>query len=274
MSQKPTHRKNPAVRSGASKSGPAKGAAPKSTTSSEPWSKATNLFLAGCVAEFYVLLVRHFYINGNIHQVVAWDDYLKYIAYAGLGLLAVGVLLILTTLKKPGWLRTSGWILAGAGVFLAAANWMIRTYYSTAVTFLCAIVPAAMLLGILWLLYDRECAWSLTVLGMDIVVLWALRKGLNNDYWRTRVLIGGVLFLIFLAVTFFLVRRVDKQRGMLGKFRVLPEQADPLPVYVACGISAVSVALAFLSTAVAYYVLWAVAVIVFAIAVYYTVKQL
>lgn len=244
------------------------------TPKNEPWSKAMNFFIAGCLAELYLLLVRHFYMNGTIQQVVAWDGYLKNIAYAGLGILAAGLILGLAFFKKPGWQRAVGWILMGAGAYLTVANWMIRTYYYTAVTFLCAVVPAAMLLGILWLLYDREGAWSLTILGLDIIVLWACRKGLNEEYWHFRVLIGAAVFLAFVAVVALLVWQAEKRGGSLGKICVLPENADPLPIYVACGISAVSMVLGILNTTIAYYTLWVVAVIVFAIAVYYTVKQL
>ena len=60
--------------------------------------------------------------------------------------------------------------------------------------------------------------------------------------------------------------------GRLGK--LLPTDADPLPIYVACGLSAVAVAVALISTAAAYYAMWILAVVVFALAVYYTVKQL
>lgn len=238
----------------------------------EPWARAMNFFIAGCLAELYLLVVRRFYINGTIHQVIAWDGYLKIITYAGLGILAAG--LIVAFLKKAGWIRTAGWALVGAGAYLAAASWMIRAYYYTAVTFLCAAVPAAMLLGILWLLYDRECAWSLTILGLDIVMLWAFRKGLNSVYWRSRVLIGAAVFLVFAAAVAFVAWRADRKGGMIGKIHVLPEEADPLPIYIACGISVISIVVGVLSTTIAYYVLWVVAVIVFAIAVYYTVKQL
>ena len=51
-------------------------------------------------------------------------------------------------------------------------------------------------------------------------------------------------------------------------------KADPLPVYVACGLSAVAMAVALISTTTAYYAMWALAMVVFGLAVYYTVKQL
>ena len=56
--------------------------------------------------------------------------------------------------------------------------------------------------------------------------------------------------------------------------RLLPASADLLPVYVACGLSAAAMLGALFNTTVAYYAMWALAIVVFALAVYYTVKQL
>lgn len=78
---------------------------------------------------------------------------------------------------------------------------------------------------------------------------------------------AAVAYIIVLAVAAFLVKR-----GKLGK--LLPAKADPLPVYVACGLSAVAMAVALISTTTAYYAMWALAMVVFGLAVYYTVKQL
>ena len=56
--------------------------------------------------------------------------------------------------------------------------------------------------------------------------------------------------------------------------KLLPVKADPLPVFVACVLSIVAVAIALVNTTIAYYAMWALAAVVFALAVYYTVKQL
>ncbi len=47
-----------------------------------------------------------------------------------------------------------------------------------------------------------------------------------------------------------------------------------MPIYAAAGLSAVAVVLGLFSAAVAYYAMWALGIVVFALAVYYTVKQL
>ena len=142
-----------------------------------------------------------------------------------------------------------------AGVFLGGSALFIKMFYDSALTLLCVVVPVAMLLGILWNLYDRECAWSLTILGTYVRIL-------------------AVVYIVLLLVAAFLANKADKNGGRLGKLQVLTAGADPLPVYLACGLSVAALAVALFSSTIAYYAMWALAIVVFALAVYYTVKQL
>ena len=145
---------------------------------------------------------------------------------------------------------------------------------ASAVTLLSVVVPVVMLLVILWSLYDRECAVSLTILGVSLVFLWVCRRTLSNIYYGTLIRVAAVLFLVLLAAAAVLAYKSGKDGGRLGKFRLLPSGADLLPIYSACGLSAAGIAAALISTTVAYYAMWALAIVVFALAVYYTVKQL
>ena len=79
----------------------------------EPMNGAMKFFLAGCVAELYLLIVRRFYINGNAEQQIAWYDYyLKYLIAAGAVVLAVGaVLSVLWRQDKKK--RVIGWRVSG-----------------------------------------------------------------------------------------------------------------------------------------------------------------
>lgn len=289
----------------------------------EPMNGAMKFFLAGCVAELYLLIVRRYFINGNLEQVVAWDGYLTAVIFLSLAVAAVcavlgvmwctrktpriagGCFLALGVLFLAGVFfisynlfiplsaaaftvsgavglafsadrkkRNIGWPVLAAGAFLALATFLTRMYVGPAVTLLCVVVPVAMLLGILWTLYDRECAWSLTIMGVSLIALWVCRRELSSMYLGTYVKIGAVAYILLLAVVAFLARQADKKHGMLGKLRVLSADSDILPIYVACGLSAVAMLAALISTTVAYYAMWAMALVVFALAVYYTVKQL
>lgn len=78
-------------------------------------------------------------------------------------MLAVGVIAALV-LRGSAKKQKSAWILAAAGAFVGAATALVRLNMAT-LSFMTIVVPVIMLLGILWALYDRECALALTVLG-------------------------------------------------------------------------------------------------------------
>ena len=238
----------------------------KSVKRDEPMTGAMKFFLAGCVAELYLLIVRRFYANGTAVQQIAWfDHYLFYLMGAGAVLLVIGaVCAVLWKADKKKFVPALS--LAAAGAFLGLSALLIRWNMST-LTLFTVVVPVVMLLGILWSLYDRECALALTILGATLVLLWICRRAGASQYYGIYVKAVSVIYLLAAAAVTLLVKQ--------GKLRkLLPANADPLPVYVACGLSVVAIAAALVSTAVAYYVMWVLAIVVFALAVYYTVKQL
>ena len=142
----------------------------------EPMTGAMKFFLAGCVAELYLLIVRRFYLAGNAEQQIAWYDYYLWVL-AGVGAAVFAVGAVLSVLWKAGRKkRVIGWYTAGLGAFLAISTVLIRLMNASAVTLLSVVVPVVMLLVILWSLYDRECAVSLTILGVSLVFLWVCRR--------------------------------------------------------------------------------------------------
>ena len=88
---------------------PNKKVAPKD----EPMNGAMKFFLAGCVAELYLLILRRFYINADSELTrIAWyDHYLWTLAGIGAGVLAVGVIAALV-LRSSAKKQKSAWILA------------------------------------------------------------------------------------------------------------------------------------------------------------------
>lgn len=240
----------------------------------EPMNGAMKFFLAGCVAELYLLIIRRCYLNGSAEQQIAWyDSYLWILAGLGAAVFIVGMVLSMRW-KADGKKRVIGWYTAGAGAFLAVSAVLIRLLNAPVVTLLSVVVPVVMLLVILWSLYDRECAIALTILGVSLIFLWVCRRMFSNIYYGTLVRVAAVLFLVLLAAAVVLSRKAERNGGRLGKLRVLPASADLLPIYTACGLSAAAVVVALLNTTAAYYAMWVLAIVVFALAVYYTVKQL
>lgn len=238
----------------------------RSVKRDEPMNSAMKFFLAGCVAELYLLVIHRFYINADsdIQRIAWYDSYLWTLMGVGAAVLAAGA--VCAFLWRSDRRRLLGLLIAGAGVYIAAVAGLVRWNMSS-MTLLMVVVPVIMLLGILWSLYDRECALALTVLGLTLIVLWVCRRALSSVVVGTYVKVGVALYVVLLAV--LLVQVKGKKLPKL-----LPAKADPLPVYVACVLSFVSIAAAVINAVVAYYAIWVLGIVVFGLAVYYTVKQL
>lgn len=247
---------------------------PNGLKKDEPLTGTMKFFLAGCVAELYLLVVRRLYVGGAAQAQINWyDNYLPALMIAGAVVLALGAALsyMWRADKKR---RVIAWYIAGGGAFLAFSALLIRRFNAPSVTLLTVVVFAVMLMGVLWNLYDRECAVSLTILGISLIVLWVCRREMTNIYRGWLVQIIAVVYLLLMAAAALLARKAEKDGGRLGRLRLLPGDADYLPVYVACGLSAAGIVTALISVSVTYYAMWGLAIIVFALAVYYTVKQL
>ena len=240
----------------------------------ESMGAAMWFLCVGCLAELYLLLVRRYFINGNLEQVVAWDGYLAAFQIVGLVLLAAGVALTVLKRKETSWKRRTGVALTVFGAFLAVASWLVRAYVTTALSPLCFIVPAVMVLGILLCLYDREFGCSLAVLSVTVLVLWICRKGVGASPYRTLALAVAVVYLAALAAIAWLFWKAGKEQGMVGKVRLMSASGKAMPVLAVCGASAVAVVIGMCSAVAAYYAMWAVGLAIFVLAVYYTVRQL
>ena len=152
----------------------------------EPMTGAMKFFLAGCVAELYLLIIRRFYMQSpDVVKILWYDRYLWVLLGVGAAILVAGVVggLLLRGDKKK---RTIAWCVAAAGAFLGGAAGLIRWNVST-LTLLTVVVPVVMVLGVLWNLYDRECALSLTILGASLIALWICRKQMYSVFLGTYV---------------------------------------------------------------------------------------
>lgn len=235
----------------------------KSTQWNEPMTGSMKFFLAGCVAELYLLIVRRFYVNGSAYQMIAWHDiYLKVFAAIGAALLVAGIVLFLR--KQPKTQKLS-YYLGGFGAFLLLADLLVLKNESMLKLFT-IIVPLVILAVLLWGLYDRECALSLTILGGTLVALWGARRTAYTQY--AGIMTALIVIYLILLIAMVALIKMDK----LGK--LLPAKADRLPIYVCAALSVLGLVATFLGTAVAYYAMWVLAFVTFALVVYYTVKQL
>lgn len=239
-----------------------------------PLNGALKFFIGGCLAEIYLLMVRKYYINGNVDQMLGWDAAMPTLIGIGAVVLALGVILAVAWRKAAGWKRTLVWILIFVGLFFSAGNWLVRTVYPSGAMILCVITAAAMLLGVLWCLYERDCFYVMVVLGTGLVATWVCRHGMDNIYWKSYVIAGACVYLVLLAAVVLAARKVERADGMLGAVRVLPKDADCTILFATCGLSAAATVLSMFSAAVAYYALWVLGIAIFIMAVFYTVREL
>ncbi|MBE6963901.1 MAG: hypothetical protein E7443_04795 [Ruminococcaceae bacterium] len=231
-----------------------------------PMTGAMKFFLAGGVAELYMLIVRSNYVEGNIMQRINWyQTYLPILAGIGGGILLLGAILTLLW-RQDKKKRTAGLVVLGSGAALALLS-LVGIWNYDMVVPMTLLIPGVMVLGILWNLYDRECALSLTILGITLVALLVCRQRMDHLTYGTLLKVAVAVYIVVLAAVAVLAKAGKLQR-------LLTARADLNPVYLACGLSVIALATLFFSAAIAYYAMWLLAAVVFALVVYYTVKQL
>nr|WP_325205575.1 hypothetical protein [uncultured Oscillibacter sp.] len=228
---------------------------------------ATIFFLAACLAEFYLLLLRKYYIHGDVvTEALVWHERLLIFAGLGAAVLALGIGLSVHW-KTDQRKRLVGWCLIGLGLFFGGGSMLIRLYFESAVTLLSVVVPVTMVLTVIWAFYDRECAVAMTALSGTLILLWMCRRLFNHLTLGLPVKALAVVYVLLLGGLCWLAKNKKLEK-------LLPADADLMPIYAAAGLSAAAVVLGLFSAAVAYYAMWALGIVVFALAVYYTVKQL
>lgn len=228
---------------------------------------ATLFFLAACLAEAYLLVLRRYYIHGDVvKEALVWHDRLLIFAGLGAAVLALGAVLSVLW-KADGRKRLIGWCLIGLGAFFGGGSILIRMYFESAVTLLSVVVPVIMILTVIWAFYDRECSVALTALSGTLIVLWVCRRLFASQTLGVPVKVLSVVYILLLGGLCALA----KNRRLEG---LLPSNADLMPIYAVSALSAIAVVLALFSASVAYYAMWCLGVVFFALAVYYTVKQL
>lgn len=235
-------------------------------------SGALSLFIAGCAAECYLLLMHRFFVKGTIDQMLFMLRVVEAMKYVGPVLFAVGLILFLLRGRLTNVKRAVYVSLLAAGVFLAVSAQIMRAVYPAGTTALCVLVPVVMLLAAVWLLYQREFALQATALSLLIGCAVLLNRSFSNGIARAATCVASLL----LAVIAVLVLKLQKADGCVvrGKERlhILPREAN-YPLLL--GILAVCLAgncVALFVAGAAYYLIWAASLLLFCLAVYYTVK--
>lgn len=233
---------------------------------------AIQVFLGGALAEIWLMIIRRYYVNGTVDELLSFGPVLQTSTYVGLGILALG--LVLTLIWRGNKKRAIGLWTSAIGAFVAAAGWICYAVYPNGTTIMGTITAVVTLLALAFLLYQREFVWSASILGVGVLSLWVCRKGLGNLIWNTRTIVGAVVVMVVLVALLLALRKAEKSAGRLGNLQLLPAGASYSFVYASITATVVSIALGLLSATLAYYLMWALVLCIFALVVYYTVKQL
>lgn len=235
-------------------------------------NRAVVLLVSGIVAEWYLLLVNRSYARGNISQFIQWYDILGVLRWVGLVLLAAGVVLYVLRKEKP-WFSWLGATLVGVGVFFAFTSICMRHVYPTSVTVMCVLVPVLLILGIVYLFYQTEFSVQATALAMVLGALVLLGRSQSRAVKACALLaLFGVAAL--LACVFLL-----KQRGGVFKLgdkhlRLFTPEMDYRLTLGVPALCLVLLLVTMIAPGAAFYTTWGLAIVAFALAVYYTVKLL
>lgn len=237
-------------------------------------NRALELLTAGFLAEFYLLLINNYFIRGTVDQLVAVSRLLEGLVYVGLALVAAGVVLLIAGRKKNReFSRLSQWLLV-AGVFFTLSSELMLKVYPQGTTAMCIFVPVVMILGVIFLMYQREFSVQAAALAMSVLAMVLLNRGLGNENWSLIVKCYSICAAAVIAVLLIIAYAARRGDGCIGSVRIFPSGAGYKMlclVLVAC-IAAIVAALCI--GGIAYYGVWALSVLLFILAVYYTVKML
>jgi len=233
---------------------------------------ASILFISGFCAELYLLIMQRFFVNGTVQEIVYSSYVVEALMYVGLALFVAGAVLKYLR-RKAGSSHAANWLLA-VGIFLAAANKAMLTVYPAAAVSLCIVVPIILIVGVAFFLYQREFFFSLCALVLSVGACWLCTKGLGNQNWNTVVIAASVAVLLLIAVFFAASFSAAKKKGILEiagrKFRMLSVSFNRPLLYGAYALGALAVAAALVGYG--YYCIWVLCIVIFALAVYYTIR--
>lgn len=228
----------------------------------------TYLFLVGSLIECVLLLTYRFLVRGTVRQTVFTAHALEFLSPFGLVLFCVGLVLFLLRgrFARPQTALFAAMVCVGA--FLCVVCRLMRAF-PPYIPLMCVAVLVVMLLGAVCLLYPREFAAQATALTLLIGCAALLNRSFSSGIARA----ATVLCSLALAVGAVLLLKLQKGDGCFApEKRVLPRDAN---YALLLGVTALCLAgncAALLLAGAAYYVVWAGAILLFVLAVWYTVK--
>ena len=240
---------------------------------SQTLHRVFNVFLLGLAAECYLLLVYRGYAMGTIDSLLIWHQILTWGMYLGLVMLIAGVAAGIAKRKDSRLRKIMTWV-AGGGLFLALTGWVVTFFFdnSRGITAMCVLVPIAVVLALVYLLFQPECFWCTLAVSCAMFAVWARGASADSAAFGMVVIAGCVVGALLLAAAAYLANKAQKDGGMLWGLRVVTPDCDYRVVYGVLAVALVCVALAAVAAPAAYYLMWALGILLFAELVYHTTK--
>lgn len=237
-------------------------------------NRAMLVLVAGIVAEFYLLMVKKYFVEGSVAMMLTMSTVLTVLCYVGCALFGAGLVWWVMRKKWTRWAEFSPWLL-GSGFFFAVTSRLMLMVYPQATEGLCILVPAAMLIAIVFLLYPREFSLEATALAAVLSALFLIHRGAGRSEWFSLVLGCCIFALCAIAALIIAVFKAKKNGGVLpfGVRIVSIDGSYPL-IFAVLFACFAAILLALFVSAIAYYGLWLFAIATFLLAVYYTIRMM
>lgn len=239
-------------------------------------NRAMILLMVGLIAEFYLLMVNNYFVKGAVGQVLTMMTVLKVLGIAGAALFGAGLVLWLMRKKWTRFAPAAPWLLS-IGFFFAVSSQLMLKIYPQGTTVMCVLVPVAMLLGIVFLLYPREFSLQALALTAAMMAMYLIHRGGGSDTWRGLVIGCSVFAALVITALAVAVSKAGKNGGKLeklGDLRIVSVDGNYKLIYAVLAVCVAAIVIALFATGIAYYGLWILAVGTFLLAVYYTVKMM
>lgn len=239
-------------------------------------NRAMILLMVGLIAEFYLLMVNNYFVKGAVGQVLVMMSVLKVLGIAGAAAFGAGLVLWIMRKKWTRFAPAAPWLLC-AGFFFAMSSELMLKIYPQGTKAMCVLVPVAMLLGIVFLLYPREFSLQALALTAAMMAMYLIHRGGGSNTWRGLVIGCSVFAALVIAALAVAVSKAGKNGGKLeklGDLRIVSVDGNYKLIYAVLAVCVAAIVIALFATGIAYYGLWILAVGTFLLAVYYTVKMM
>jgi len=239
-------------------------------------NRAMILLTVGLVAEFYLLMVNNYFVKGAVGQVLVMMSVLKVLGIAGAAAFGAGLVLWIMRKKWTRFAPAAPWLLC-AGFFFAMSSELMLKIYPQGTKAMCVLVPVAMLLGIVFLLYPREFSLQALALTAAMMAMYLVHRGGGSETWSTLVIGCSVFAALVIAALAIAVCKAGKNEGKLeklGGLRIVSQGGNYKLIYAVLGLCLAAIVIALFASGIAYYGLWVLAAATFLLAVYYTIKMM